>query len=139
MSAKKKKSTKPRAKAKPKVSTVEIEKFMLCSKDMDTSIYGQASSMKADGKAITPNAIATIALKYMRTYCESTGLEWRTLTTSAKPLVDKSYDVASDQAIKDAMKLVKEAKKQKSEVNKNMSRARATRKSVRRKSQPKKK
>jgi hypothetical protein len=139
MSAKKKKSTKPRAKAKPKVSTVEIEKFMLCSKDMDTSIYGQASSMKADGKAMTPNAIATIALKYMRTYCDSTGLEWRSMTTNTTALKEKTYDVASDQAIKDAMKLVKEAKKQKSEVNKNMSDASRARKSVRRKAQPKKK
>jgi hypothetical protein len=112
---------------------------MLCSKDMDTSIYGQASSMKADGKAMTPNAIATIALKYMRTYCDSTGLEWRSMTTNTTALKEKTYDVASDQAIKDAMKLVKEAKKQKSEVNKNMSDASRARKSVRRKAQPKKK
>ena len=108
--AKKKKSSKPRAKAKPKVSTVEIEKFMLCSKDMDTSIYGQASSMKADGKAITPNAIATIALKYMKTYCESTDLDWRTLVTNTKSLVDKQYNVASDEKIKEALKLIKENK-----------------------------
>lgn len=138
MAAKKKKSSKPRAKAKPKVSTVEIEKFMLCSKDMDTSIYGQASSQKADGKSITPNAIATIALKYMKTYCESTGLDWRTLTTSTTSLKDKTYEVASDDVIKAALKLIKENKKQKAEVNKQMSGARARRKSIKRKAQKKK-
>lgn len=136
--AKKKKSSKPRAKAKPKVSTVEIEKFMLCSKDMDTSIYGQASSMKADGKAITPNAIATIALKYMKTYCESTDLDWRTLVTNTKSLVDKQYNVASDEKIKEALKLIKENKKQKALVNKEMSGARARRRSVKKKAQKKK-
>ena len=136
--AKKKKSSKPRAKAKPKVSTVEIEKFMLCSKDMDTSIYGQASSMKADGRAISPNAIATIALKYMKTYCESTDLDWRTLVTNTKSLVDKQYNVASDEKIKEALKLIKENKKQKALVNKEMSGARARRRSVKKKAQKKK-
>ena len=136
--AKKKKSSKPRAKAKPKVSTVEIEKFMLCSKDMDTSIYGQASSMKADGRAISPNAIATIALKYMKTYCESTDLDWRTLVTNTKSLVDKKYDVAGDDVIKAAKKLIAENKKQKAEVNKQMSGARSRRRSVKKKAQKKK-
>lgn len=136
--AKKKKSSKPRAKAKPKVSTVEIEKFMLCSKDMDTSIYGQASSMKADGRAISPNAIATIALKYMKTYCESTDLDFKTLATNTKSLVDKNYTVASDEKIKEALKLIKENKKQKALVNKEMSGARARRRSVKKKAQKKK-
>jgi hypothetical protein len=137
--AKKKKSSKPRAKAKPKVSTVEIEKFMLCSKDMDTSIYGQASSMKVDGRAITPNAIATIALKYMKTYCESTDLSFDTLATNTKSLVDKKYDVASDERIKEAKKLIAENKKQKAEVNKQMSGARSRRKSIKKKAAQKKK
>ena len=136
--AKKKKSSKPRAKAKPKVSTVEIEKFMLCSKDMDTSIYGQASSMKADGRAISPNAIATIALKYMKTYCESTDLDFKTLATNTKSLVDKKYDVAGDDVIAAAKKLIKENKKQKEKVRKEMSGAAARRKSIKKKAQKKK-
>ena len=111
---------------------------MLCSKDMDSSIYGQASSMKADGIAITPNAIATIALKYMKTYCESTDLDWRTLVTNTKSLVDKQYNVASDEKIKEALKLIKENKKQKALVNKEMSGARARRRSVKKKAQKKK-
>jgi hypothetical protein len=118
---------------------VEIEKFMLCSKDMDTSIYGQAASQKTNGLAITPNAIATIALKYMKTYCESTGIDWRTITTNTKSLVDKKYDVASDDVIKAAKLLIAANKKQKREVNKNMGSAKARQRSVRKKAQTKKK
>ena len=136
--AKKKKSSKPRGKPKPKVSTVEIEKFMLCSNDMDTSIYGQASSMKVDGKAISPNAIATIALKYMKTYCDSTGVDFSSLASNAKALTNKTYDVASDDVIKAAKKLIAENKKQKKKVTAAMSSARSKRKSVRKKSQKKK-
>lgn len=136
--AKKKKSSKPRGKPKPKVSTVEIEKFMLCSNDMDTSIYGQASSMRADGKAISPNAIATIALKYMRTYCDSTGLDFSSLASSAKALTDRTYDVASDEIIKAALKLIADNKKQKKKVRAKLSSASSKRKAVRKKAQTKK-
>lgn len=121
----KKTPSKPKA---PKVSTANIETFMLCSEDLKTSIFGRAAELKKDGIEISPANILEIGMKYFASYAESTGQDIKSVIAKTKPLIGKSYNVPSAQMIADAKKLIADTKLRKQKVTQELKSAGAKRK-----------